>query len=87
MINVWYTQKTGRKKNIKNKKNEKKTEKNHESSGNLKSFNNGHPAWVYFFLLGGIVTILGLGIAYYFGAKENKNNNKIPNPLKDFLKK
>ena len=27
------------------------------------------------FLLGSIVTILGLGIAFYFGAKENKNNN------------
>ena len=44
-------------------------------------------AGVGLFLLGGIVTILGLGIAYYFGSKENKNNNKIPNPLKDFLKK
>ena len=33
-------------------------------------------AGVGLFLLGGIVTILGLGIAYYFGAKENKNNKE-----------
>ena len=44
-------------------------------------------AGVGLFLLGSIVTILGLGIAYYYGAKENKDNNKVPNPLKDFLKK
>tara|TARA_Y100001951_G_C11078333_1_gene149922 strand:+ start:152 stop:298 length:147 start_codon:yes stop_codon:yes gene_type:complete len=44
-------------------------------------------AGVGLFLLGGIVTILGLGIAYYYGAKEKKENNKISNPLKDLLKK
>ena len=44
-------------------------------------------AGVGLFLLGGIVTIFGLGIAYYYGAKEKKENNKISNPLKDLLKK
>jgi len=44
-------------------------------------------AGVGLFLLGGIVTILGLGIAYYYADKEKKNNNKIPNPLKDLFKK
>ena len=44
-------------------------------------------AGVGLFLLGGIVTILGLGIAYYYGAKEKKENNKISNPLKDLFKK
>ena len=44
-------------------------------------------AGVGLFLLGGIVTILGLGIAYYYGAKEKKENNEISNPLKDLFKK
>ena len=44
-------------------------------------------AGVGLFFLGSIVTILCLGIAYYYGAKEKKENNKISNPLKDLFKK
>tara|TARA_Y100000780_G_scaffold219366_1_gene225241 strand:+ start:756 stop:902 length:147 start_codon:yes stop_codon:yes gene_type:complete len=44
-------------------------------------------AGVGLFFLGSIVTILCLGIAYYYGAKEKKENNEISNPLKDLFKK
>ena len=44
-------------------------------------------AGVGLFFLGGMVTILGLGIAYYYGDKKNKNNNEVSNPLKDLFKK
>ena len=44
-------------------------------------------AGVGLFFLGGIVTILVLGIAYYHVGKEKKKNNEDSNPLKDIFKK
>ena len=44
-------------------------------------------AGVGLFFLGGIVTILCLGIAYYYVGKEKKDNNEVSNPLKDLFKK